>query len=61
MGDEDLYVGNVRNYYNTSHIMFPKNGGGMQCCNDSFLMVKLDVEKVDVELLEEERVDYDTM
>ena len=28
MGDEDLYVGNVRNYYNTSHIMFPENGGG---------------------------------
>lgn len=26
-----------------------------------FLMVKLNVEKVDVELLEEERVDYDTM
>lgn len=36
MGDEDLYVGNVRNYYNTSHIMFPENGGGMKCCNDSF-------------------------
>ena len=26
-----------------------------------FLMVKLNVEKVDVELLEEERVDHDTM
>ena len=37
MGDEDLYAGDVRNYYNTSHIMFPENGGGMQCCNDSFL------------------------
>ena len=36
MRDEDLYVGNIRNYYNTSHIMFPENGGGMQCCNDSF-------------------------
>lgn len=36
MGDEDLYAGNVRNYYNTSHIMFPENGGGMRYCNDSF-------------------------
>lgn len=37
MGDEDLYNGYARNYYYyTSHIMFPENGGGMQCCNDSF-------------------------
>lgn len=36
MGDEDLYNGYARKYYYTSHIMFPENGGGMQCCNDSF-------------------------
>lgn len=29
-------MGNTRNYYNNSHIMFLENGGGMQCCNDSF-------------------------
>lgn len=36
MGDKDLYADNVRNYYITSYILFPENGGGMQCCNDSF-------------------------
>lgn len=36
MGDEDLYNGYARKYYYTGHIMFPENGGGMQCCNDSF-------------------------
>lgn len=36
MGDKDLYADNVRNYYITSHILFPENGGDMQCCNDSF-------------------------
>lgn len=36
MGDKDLYADNVRNYYITSHILFLENGGGMQCCNDSF-------------------------
>jgi hypothetical protein len=35
MGDEDLYNGYARKYY-TGYIMFPENGGGMQCCNDSF-------------------------
>lgn len=37
MGDEDLHNDYDRKYYYTSHIMFPENGGGMQCCNDSFL------------------------
>lgn len=36
MGDEDLYNGYARKYYYNGHIMFPENGGGMQCCNDSF-------------------------
>ena len=36
MVDEDLYNGYARKYYYTGHIMFPENGGGMQCCNDSF-------------------------
>lgn len=36
MGDEDIYMGNARNYYNNSHIMLPENGSGMQYCNDSF-------------------------
>lgn len=36
MGDEDLYNGYTRKYYYTGYIMFPENGGGMQCCNDSF-------------------------
>lgn len=35
MGEEDLYNGYARKYY-TSHIMFPENGGGMQCCNNRF-------------------------
>ena len=35
MGDEDLYNGYARKYYYTGHIMFPENGGGMQCCNNS--------------------------
>lgn len=47
MGDEDIYMGNTRNYYNTSHIMFPENGGGMQCCNDSFPDGKGYVDKKD--------------
>lgn len=61
MGDEDLYNGYARKYYYTGHIMFPENGGGMQCCMIVFLMVKLNVENVELELLKEERVDYDTM
>lgn len=36
MGDEDLYNDYAGKYYYTSHIMFPENGGGMQCCNNSF-------------------------
>lgn len=62
MGDEDLYVGNVRTYYNTQSIILSSNERpSLKLVVVVFLMVKLNVEKVDVELLEEERVDYDTM
>lgn len=61
MGDKDLYADNVRTYYITSHILFPETVVVCNVVMIVFLMVKLDVEKVDVELLEEERVDYDTM
>ena len=61
MGDEDLYVGNVRNYYNTSHIMFPEMVAVCNVVMIVFLTVKLNVENVELKLLEEERVDYDTM
>lgn len=62
MGDEDIYIGNVRNYYNTQSIILSANERpGLKACSSSFLMVRLNVEKIDVELLEKERVDYDTM
>lgn len=62
MGDEDLYEGNVRNYYNTQHIILSANERpSLKACSDTFPDGKLNVEKVDVELLEEERVDYNVM
>lgn len=62
MGDEDLYVGDVRNYYNTQSIILSANEQpSLKACSSSFLMVKLNVENAELELLEEERVDYDTM
>ena len=37
MGDEDLYVGNVRNYYNTRSIIFSANEiPGLKVCSSSF-------------------------
>ncbi len=37
MGDEDLYVGDVRNYYNTQSIILRANEQpGLKACNDSF-------------------------
>ena len=61
MGDEDLYVGNIRNYYNTQRIIVKADEHPGLICSSSFPDGKLNVEKIDVELLEEERVDYDTM
>lgn len=63
MENEDLYVGDVRNYYNLKHILSSTNNRpGLKVCSSSFLMVKLNVENVELEPLEEEeRADYDTM
>lgn len=37
MGDEDLYVGNVRNYYNLKHILSSTNNRpGLKVCSSSF-------------------------
>lgn len=36
IGTKIEHDGYARNYYYTSHMMFPENGGGMQCYNDSF-------------------------
>ncbi len=37
MGDEDLYVGNVRNYYNTRSIILSANERpGLKVCSSSF-------------------------
>lgn len=37
MGDEDLYVGNVRNYYNTQRIIVSANERpSLKACNSSF-------------------------
>lgn len=37
MGDEDLYVGNVRNYYNTRSIIFSANEqSGLKACSSNF-------------------------
>ena len=46
MGDEDIYIGNVRNYYNTQSIILSANERpGLKACSSSFLMIKLNVEK----------------
>lgn len=37
MGDEDLYVGDVRNYYNLKHILSSTNNiPGLKTCSSSF-------------------------
>lgn len=37
MGDEDLYVGDVRNYYNIRSIIFSANEiPGLKVCSNSF-------------------------
>ena len=37
MGDEDLYIGNVRNYYNTQSIILSSNEQhSLKACNSSF-------------------------
>ena len=37
MGDEDLYVGNVRNYYDTQSIIFSANERpSLKVCSSSF-------------------------
>lgn len=37
MGDEDLYEGDVRNYYNLKHILSSTNNRpGLKVCNSSF-------------------------
>ena len=37
MGDEDLYVGDVKNYYNTQHIIVSANERpGLKACSSSF-------------------------
>lgn len=37
MGDEDLYVGNVRNYYNTQSIILSVNERpSLKACSNSF-------------------------
>lgn len=37
MGDEDLYVGNVRNYYNTQSIILSANERlSLKVCSSSF-------------------------
>lgn len=37
MGDEDLYVGNVRNYYNTRSIILSANERpSLKACSSSF-------------------------
>lgn len=37
MGDEDLYVGDVRDYYNTQHIIVSANERpGLKVCSSSF-------------------------
>lgn len=37
MGEEDLYVGDVRNYYNTQHIIVKADEHpGLICSNGSF-------------------------
>ena len=61
MGDEDLYVGDVRNYYNTRSIILSANEHLGLICSSSIPDGKLNVENVELELLKEERVDYDTM
>ena len=37
MGDEDIYIGNVRNYYNTQSIILSANEQpSLKACNSSF-------------------------
>lgn len=37
MGDEDVYVGNIRNYYNTQSIILSANERpGLKACSSSF-------------------------
>ena len=37
MGDEDLYVGDVKNYYNTQHIIVSANERpSLKACSSSF-------------------------
>lgn len=37
MGDEDLYVGDIRNYYNTQRIIVSANERpGLKVCSSSF-------------------------
>jgi hypothetical protein len=37
MGDEDLYVGDIRNYYNTRSIILSANERpGLKVCSNSF-------------------------
>lgn len=37
MGDEDIYIGNVRNYYNTQSIILSANEqSSLKACSSSF-------------------------
>lgn len=37
MGDEDIYIGNARNYYNTQSIILSNNERpGLKACSSSF-------------------------
>ena len=37
MGDEDLYIGDVKNYYNTQHIIVSANERpSLKACSSSF-------------------------
>ena len=37
MGDEDIYIGNVKNYYNTQHIIVSANERpSLKACSSSF-------------------------
>lgn len=37
MGDEDIYIGNIRNYYNTQSIILSANERpGLKACSSSF-------------------------
>lgn len=61
MGDEDLYVGDVRNYYNTQRIIVKADEHPGLICSSSVPDGKTQRRERRAKTIRRRRVDYDTM